>query len=62
MITIGGCGFILYYQFTQAMIQMLEFVTISIFIVAPLIGLLTILVIKDKALPESHRPSNRLMY
>ena len=62
MCIIGICSYILFYQFSQAMIKMLEFVTISIFLVAPLIGLLNILVIKSDDLPESHRPSKKLMY
>lgn len=59
---IGSCGFILYYQFSRALIQMLEMVTISIFLVAPVIAWLNILVIKDEDLPASHKPPKNLIY
>lgn len=62
LVIIGLLGFLLCYQFANEMIQMLELVTISIFIVAPLIGFLNILVIKSKGMPETHKPSKGLLY
>jgi Mn2+/Fe2+ NRAMP family transporter len=61
ILMIGIGGFILYYQFANTTIQMLEFSTIVVFMLAPVISYLNLRVILSKEVPKSHHPHRYLL-
>jgi Mn2+/Fe2+ NRAMP family transporter len=61
LVLIASGAFLLFNQFPEGMITLLEAATICIFIVAPVIAFLNLRLIKSKAMPETHKPSKGLL-
>ncbi|MBN1579005.1 MAG: divalent metal cation transporter [Chitinispirillaceae bacterium] len=57
---IGLGSFLLCIRFAQGMIKLLELSTITVFLTAPVLALLYLVVISSKTIPASHRPSKGL--
>ena len=56
LLVIGLGGYLLCILFAGGMIKILETATIIVFLSAPILAFLYLVVIRAKAIPQSHRP------